>query len=177
MTRDDQTDRSRTLTMAHADVFTAVVLFVLALAMLWGGYTMDRLEIRRIHPASIPGLVPMALGVALAICSVILFVGAAKAGGLTRAGLSLRAPETRAATGRLALCLALTLVYPLVLVGSMPFWLATAIFVTVFIAAFEWHHRSPARHLIALATALLQGALVGLVTAYVFQEFFLVRLP
>ncbi|CAN0603617.1 unnamed protein product, partial [Ectocarpus sp. 12 AP-2014] len=42
-----------------ADRLTAVVLCLLGLAMTWGGFEMDRLEIRRIHPASIPGLVPM----------------------------------------------------------------------------------------------------------------------
>ena len=37
-----------------ADRLTAIVLFGLGLAMAWGGFEMDRLEIRRIHPSSIP---------------------------------------------------------------------------------------------------------------------------
>src|SRR6056297_2853194 len=53
---------------ARADRITAFVFFVLGAAMTWGGYVMDRLEIRQIHPASIPGLVPMFLGVALMLC-------------------------------------------------------------------------------------------------------------
>ena len=47
------------MTMAMADRLTAGLLFLLGLALLVGGYTMDRLEIRQIHPASIPGLVPI----------------------------------------------------------------------------------------------------------------------
>ena len=45
--------------MAMADRLTAIVLLVIGLALLVGGWTMDRLEVRQIHPASIPGLVPM----------------------------------------------------------------------------------------------------------------------
>ena len=40
--------------MAQADRIAAVVFLALGLAMLAGGWTMDRLEARRIHPASIP---------------------------------------------------------------------------------------------------------------------------
>ncbi|MBD3625750.1 MAG: hypothetical protein HUJ24_10345, partial [Rhodobacteraceae bacterium] len=39
-----------------ADRVTAAVLFALGAGMSYGGYVMDRLEIRQIHPASIPGL-------------------------------------------------------------------------------------------------------------------------
>ena len=57
-----------------ADRLTAVAFFALGAAMAWGGFVMDRLEIRHIHPASIPGLVPMVLGGALMICAVLLVV-------------------------------------------------------------------------------------------------------
>ena len=61
---------------AEADRLTSVVLFALGAAMLIGGYSMDRLEIRQIHPASIPGLVPMVLGASLMLCAALLFTGA-----------------------------------------------------------------------------------------------------
>ncbi|WMS43728.1 tripartite tricarboxylate transporter TctB family protein [Acuticoccus sp. MNP-M23] len=158
---------------ARADLFTGVLFLALGLAMLYGGYTMDRLTIRQIHPMSFPGMVPMALGAALAICALVLMQGAIRSGGL-RAGFHFGHPSGLA---RLAIALGLCLAYPLVLIGLLPFWLATALFVTVFIAFFEWTARPPARHAIALATALLQGVLIGVVIAYVFSELFLVRLP
>ena len=163
----------RHATMARADLLTAVILLVLGLAMLYGGFTMDRLEVRRIHPLSIPGLVPMALGVALAVCAAVLLAGAVRAGGLG-ARWSVAAPD---ALGRLGLTLVLTLAYPLLLIGNLPFWLATSIFVTLFIAVFEWAPRPPIRHVRAVGTAALQGAIVGVVTAVVFDRLFLVRLP
>ena len=59
-----------------ADRVTAAVLFLLGAGLSWGGFTMDRLEVRLIHPGSIPGLVPMILGVALMGCAILLFAGA-----------------------------------------------------------------------------------------------------
>ncbi|MEO1103961.1 MAG: tripartite tricarboxylate transporter TctB family protein [Pseudomonadota bacterium] len=166
-------DKSSGPAMARADLLTGVVLLALGLAMLYGGFVMDRLEIRQIHPASIPGLVPMGLGIALAVCAVILLASAVRAGGLTAPSYA----GDRAALLRLVLCMALCLTYPLILIGWLPFWLATSLFVTGFIAIFEWTPRLPRAHAIALATAILQGILVGVVTAYVFSELFLVRLP
>ena len=55
-----------------ADRITAATLFALGAAMTWGGFVMDRLEIRQIHPASIPGLVPMILGAAMMLCATLL---------------------------------------------------------------------------------------------------------
>ena len=64
------------LDSARADQVTALVFFVLGVAMAIGGYTMDRLEVRQIHPASIPGLVPMILGGLLALCAIGRSLGA-----------------------------------------------------------------------------------------------------
>ena len=60
----------------RADQVAAVVFFLLGMAMLVGGYTMDRLEIRQIHPASIPGLVPMILGAVMMFCASFLYANA-----------------------------------------------------------------------------------------------------
>lgn len=158
----------------QADFWVALALLALGIAALLGGWSMDRLEIRRIHPASIPGLVPMLLGAALIICSSLLLLEAIRQKGyrLTRLGFE--------ADGfiRLGLCLILTLGYPLLLIGHMPYWLATSIFVFLFITFLEWQ---PARalpgHIRALGTALLQAVIVGVVVALLFEKFFLVRLP
>jgi putative tricarboxylic transport membrane protein len=60
----------------------------------------------------------------------------------------------------------------------MPFWLATAIFVTVFIAVFEWTRTAPpARHLSRLGWAVFLGLTTGFAVDYLFRDLFLVRLP
>ncbi|MEO1016373.1 MAG: tripartite tricarboxylate transporter TctB family protein [Pseudomonadota bacterium] len=161
---------------ARADLITGLLLMVLGVAALYGGWSMDRLEIRRIHPASIPGLVPMLLGAALTVSAALLLAQAIRAGG-HHAAVATTADDDGAAR-RLLLALALTLGYPLLLIGRMPFEWATGIFVFAFIAMFEWPGRKNGRaRVIGLLTALLQAAIVAVLVAWVFRALFLVRLP
>jgi hypothetical protein len=156
-----------------ADLITGVVLLVLAAAVIYGGWTMDRLEIRRIHPASIPGLVPLGLGIALAIASAALVIRAYRAGD---AGGGEAAPDDRGM--RLAVTMALCLLYAVGLVGHVPYEIATALFVFAFIAVFEWQEAGRAgRRVRSLATALIQAVLVAAVVSVAFEQLFLVRLP
>ena len=155
-----------------ADLITGVVLLALAAAVLYGGWSMDRLEIRRIHPASIPGLVPLGLGIALAIAAALLVIRAC------------RAPEASAEVTqdergvRLAVTLALCLLYAGGLIGHVPYAIATGLLVFAFIAVFEWHEAGRAgRRVRSLATALIQAVLVAAIVSLAFEKLFLVRLP
>lgn len=159
--------------MAQADRIAAVVFLVLGLAMLAGGWTMDRLELRRIHPASIPGLVPMILGGLLSLCAVLLWATASRD--------ATRAAEPFLADGswtRLALTAGTCVAYALVLVGWLPFLWSTFLFVTVFALLFSWPDGPDLR---ARAKAGLSAVVLGLGiafgTATLFAEVFLVRLP
>lgn len=161
--------------MARADLATGILLFVLAVAVIYGSWTMDRLEIRQIHPLSVPGLTPGLLGLALGLASVLLIV---RASGILRrptAGHAEGEASDGGSTKRLLGVIAVCLVYALGLVGRMPFWLATAIFVTGFIAIFEWDRGGPPVR--RLAWALFLGIATGLAVSYVFRDLFLVRLP
>ncbi len=161
---------------ARLDLITSIVLLVLGLATLYGGWSMDRLEVRRIHPASIPGLVPMLLGAALTVSAGLLLTQSIRAGG-HRQGASGSTADPGAGR-RLGLALLLTLGYPLLLIGRMPFELATGIFVFAFIAIFEWPDWSTHQaRAVGLLTALLQAAITAFVISWVFRELFLVRLP
>ncbi|PZX17068.1 putative tricarboxylic transport membrane protein [Palleronia aestuarii] len=160
------------MTMSLADRLTAIVLGALGLSMAVGGYTMDRLEIRQIHPASIPGLVPMILGALLALCAGLLWREAA------------RAREEDAQTFhdgswlRLAVTAGLCLVYALVLVGWLPFFWSTAIFTAAFSAIFSWQaEASTFVRARSLAVSAILGGAVALGTSALFAEVFLVRLP
>jgi putative tricarboxylic transport membrane protein len=155
-----------------ADLVTGVVLLALAAAVIYGGWSMDRLEIRRIHPASIPGLVPLGLGIALAVAAALLVIRAYRA---PDAGAEVTQDERGV---RLAVTLALCLLYALGLVGHVPYEVATGLFVFAFIAVFEWQEAGRAgRRLRSLATALIQAVLVAAVVSLAFEKLFLVRLP
>jgi putative tricarboxylic transport membrane protein len=170
--------------MARADLFTGAVLFALSVAVVYGAWTMDRLEIRQIHPLSAPGLTPGLLGIALAAASVLLLLNAARRLGSPAgnkpagAGGPEAATADRGAASRLLTAGLLCLVYALGLVGRMPFWLATTIFVAVFILAFEWRPGAGRSAMLrSLAWALGIGLATGVGVAYAFSEIFLIRLP
>lgn len=155
-----------------ADRVAALVFFALGAAMTYGGFVMDRLEIRQIHPASIPGLVPMILGGALMLCAVLLGLGAENAHDRDADG-----PDV--GWNDLFVSLALCCVYALGLVGNLPFGVATAIFVAVFSGWFMWPEADAdraARLKVAVGAAVF-GVAVATATALLFRYAFLVRLP
>ena len=165
--------------MARADLIMGAVFFVLSVAVIYGAWTMDRLEIRQIHPLSVPGLLPGLLGIALALCSILLITSSVRNG--TNAVNAAAASDSQndsnpGAFRRLALATLLCLLYALGFVGRLPFWLATTLFVTSFILIFEWSDRRGSK-LGSFAWAVGIGGVTGLSVAYAFSEIFLVRLP
>ena len=159
--------------MSFADRLTAIVLAALGLSMAFGGYTMDRLEIRGIHPGSIPGLVPMILGVLMVICAVLLWRDATRNPRTEGASIL-----TEGSWIRLGLTAGTCLVYALVLIGWLPFLWSTAIFVFAFTAIFSWPSEADNRQrLMALGGAAVLGLATAWGTSLLFSEIFLVRLP
>jgi putative tricarboxylic transport membrane protein len=72
----------------------------------------------------------------------------------------------------------LTLGYAAVLVGLLPFWLATTIFVGAFVLIFEWQGGRGGTGFVRRAAAVAGFALVvGVSVSVLFEEIFLVRLP
>lgn len=142
------------------DRVQGAVWVAIGASILYASWTMDRLERYGASFFSAPGLVPGLLG------AVILALGVV---------LALRArPADAPSNGRwgsTALVLALCLGYAVGLVGRTPYWLATFLFVTAFIAVFEY----PARRRMALAP--VYGAFTSLAVMYLFESIFLVRLP
>ena len=167
--------------MARADFVMGLVLLVLSVATLYGAVTMPRLEERGVHPSGAPGVVPGLLAIALLVCALMLTVRSVRAGGhrpqTTGDGLGgwLVGPEGR----RLGFALVVTLSYGILLVGTIPFWLATMLFVVAFVVGFERlsvpEDRPSWRSTLIAATALAVAA--GTIVPMVFERLFLVRLP
>lgn len=70
----------------------------------------------------------------------------------------------------------LGVLYAGVLVGRLPFWMASALFVFAFTAAFEWSV-GPVGRLRRLVEAAVLGLAIGGIVTLVFERIFLVRLP
>lgn len=162
--------------MVKADLGFGCLLIVLGLGIVLESWRMPRFADQGVSPWSVPGIVPGILGLVLVALAVVLVLRAvrrlqaadgtgATAGPL--AGLDVR---------RIALALALTLGYAGGLVGRVPFWLATFLFVGAFVLAFEWRPGGGLRWRSLLAAVVLGAAVSGVVSA-VFRHVFLIRLP
>jgi hypothetical protein len=163
--------------MVRADLIAAVFLILLGAMILYGSWTMPRLEQRHVHPLTVPGLVPGLLSLALIVCGAVLAlrsVRSATGGGWQEFWASLNSQGS----WRVLAVLALVLVYTLGLVGSLPFWAATALFVFAFVAIFElWITPKPRPMLPSLAWSLGLAVVTSAAVTYVFERLFLVRLP
>ena len=158
------------------DLVAGGVWLALAIAIMVGAWTMDRLAHLKIPIFTVPGLVPGLLGAAIAMASIVLIVRALRSGALAGAVWpSINLAEHWRLIAVLVLCLS----YAIGLIGhGLPFWLASAIFVAVFIFVFQFTERRrdgtlPRGLLVAVSTGLISG----LVIHYAFQDLFLVRLP
>lgn len=131
---------------------------------------MDRFTSMGAVLYTMPGFVPGMIG------CVIVFLGAML---MLRGWRRSKAGQHGEAGGpvlnqRIALTLVFTLLYAAGLIGRLPFWLATALFV----AAFTWVFAPPEYTRIKQAgSAALAGVLTSAVVTLVFQYVFLVRLP
>lgn len=166
--------------LTRADLLTGIVFILLGLAVVYGAWTMPRLESRGVHPFAVPGVVPLLLGGVLALCGALLSWRSLRRGALHKlpADQSLLRLLYGIETRRLLTMIALSLGYALILVGLIPFWLATALYVFVAIVVFEHFMSEVPRPLVRSALlAGIQAVLVAVIVTVVFQEGFLVRLP
>ncbi|GHA23762.1 hypothetical protein GCM10007989_19120 [Devosia pacifica] len=163
--------------MIRADLVMAVVLIILGAAILYGSWTMPRLELRRVHPLTVPGLVPGMLSFALIICGAILggrSVRRPAPGGWHLLGAALLSQQAM----RAGTVMVLALIYSLILVGTLPFWLATGLFVFSFVVVFEAWLGVPRKPLVpTLAWAFGLAVVTAAAVTLVFERAFLVRLP
>jgi len=163
--------------MPRADFVTSLVLIAFGAAMLWASLEMPRFAQRNINPYSIPGIVPGILAGVNLILAAVLLARSVSRSGYRFGGSDWRAMVFGDGAKRLAVAFCLTVAYAVGLVGVIPFWLATFLFVAAFILIFEWPMVAAKRRWILVASALVQGVLVSAVVALVFQELFLVTLP
>lgn len=167
--------------LIRADLVTGLVLVAFGLGILMEAIGMPRFETRRINPWTVPGLVPgflaviiAALGVALALRSV--FPAALRAPAPEPAADELA--DIRAARLRLFTCFGICLIYAVGLVGRIPFWLATGLFVFAFVAAFEWRWGdTPSGRARKLGIAAILAGAAAILVPLLFERLFLVRLP
>ena len=165
--------------IAASDLRAAIGWGVFGVAVLVGSIRMDRLERQDINPYTVPGLLPGLLGIVILLLGVLLGVRSWKRHGAVHGGARLHVHA--AVVRRLALVVALILVYSVVLVGhGMPFWLASTLYVVASILTLQRPQRALLGRKLSwrdIAFALAVGLGSGWGITFVFQDLFLVRLP
>lgn len=158
----------------RVDLYIAAVLLAFGLGVVGLSLAMPRFSEHSQTGLTAPGIVPGFYGVVLSVLAVVLALRAVRRGGLARpVPRAAGAPSDARALGTAAL---LGTIYAGFLVGTLPFWLASAVFVTAFTIAFEWAD-SGGRRMRRVVEAVLLGLGTGIVVALVFERVFLVRLP
>jgi putative tricarboxylic transport membrane protein len=166
--------------MTKADFITGVVLVASSALVISESWRMERFEDLNVNPYSVPGIVPGILGVIIMILGAVLVGRSVYRGGhrlgWTRDSVSrtARAPENV----RLLIAVFLTVGYAGGLVGTLPYWLATFLFVFAFIVIFDWRPDLERRRQIRLgAVAFIVAACTSGLVTWVFSDMFLVTLP
>ena len=147
------------------------------MSLIWGGYAMDRLEIRKIQPVSIPGLVPMLLGSALILCGAALWHEARKRVSEVVADDSTPHEAPGIGLHRLWLSITLCLTYALGLVGRIDFTLATFLFIVIFKLSFTSRGSLRTNPVRSTLIAIGFAAIASIGISRLFADGFLVRLP
>jgi hypothetical protein len=154
----------------RADFIGGAVWIALGFVIVVASWRMDRFTQMGATLYTMPGLVPGIVGAVLMLLGAVLMLRAwrERAAGVDRGMLE---PFVN---GRVLCFGAACLAYALGLVGRVPFWLGTAVFVAAAVALFAPAGQPPARR---YGLAALIGLATALVIATVFERILLVRLP
>jgi hypothetical protein len=164
------------------DFVTSLVLIALGSGVLLEALRMPRFERFNANPYTLPGIVPGVLGIVLAIFGLLMLARTVVAHLRDHAVPAAAGASEPGSAPRILLTLGLTLGYGGILIGRMPFAVATFIFVLGFLLTFQWTPALLGRArrgamVRTVGSALLQALLVAATVTYVFERIFLVRLP
>ncbi len=166
--------------MARADFLTGIALICLSLYVIIESWRMPRLEHLKVHPLSVPGIVPAFIGMVLLLFGTVLVIRSIRRKGHCL-GLSyegFRRILGNPGNQRLLLTGVLCIGYAGFLIGVLPYWLATGLFVFVFMILFEWEREmNVARRRKCSISAALIAILSSAAITLVFERLFLVALP
>ena len=164
----------------RADLHDGLGWIALGVAVLIGSITMDRLERQDVNPYTVPGLLAGLLGLAMILLGGILALRSWRRGAL-HLPAEPATPDHRERLRRIWIVVGLCTGYGVLLVGhGLPFWAASAIYVTGSILILQRMSSEPQDRLMtprAVIKALVIGLGAAVITHVVFQELFLVRLP
>lgn len=166
--------------MVKADFVTGIAIMFLSLYVIIESWRMPRFEHLKVHPLSVPGIVPAFIALVLFIFGAILFIRSIRNGGLRIriTSESLRRMYAQPGNQRLIQTAILTIGYAGFLVGKIPYGLATGLFIFAFIILFEGKRdMNFAQWRKCIISAVLIAAISSITITLIFERLFLVTLP
>jgi hypothetical protein len=161
----------------RTDIVGGLVWIVFGSVLVVLSWQMDRFEGQGGTLWTAPGLWPGLIGTLIAILGGVLIARSLVRARRIGFGAAQADQAVLVAGSQFALAVALIFIYALLLVGrGLPFWLATAGFVTVFVFLFRRASGGPSGAR-AMAFALTCGIVTAAVVSYAFEKLFYVRLP
>jgi hypothetical protein len=173
------------LTGLSADRIGGLIWIVFGGAVVYGSWTMDRLQSLGIPPSTAPGVVPGLLGIGIIIFGAVLLIRREATAapvfieGEATAGEPAAPDEQSFNWKRAALSALLCLAYGGLLLGSgIHYWLLTTAFLFLHIVLLDETPDVPARPTLRrVVTAVIIAPAFATAVTLVFQYIFLVRLP
>ena len=165
--------------MNKADFLTSVFLILFGLIIFIMSVRMPTFRELGANPYSAPGIIPAILGVILSFMGIILFIRS-----VVRKGYKIRLSSQSIkiffksdSIKRLLIALFLSIFY-FILLGKINYFLSTAIYIFIFIIAYEFKIK---KYIFSqgkiLIFALLEAIFIAGSIAFIFRYLFLVRLP
>ena len=168
------------INMPKADFVTSLVLLIFSITVIALSIRMPRMEEVGADPYSAPGIVPGFLGVIILFLSIILSVRSILNKGhhpeITWNNIAAFFRDQSVL--RVLLTIALSVIYGAILLGRIPYVLATFLYGLLFVIIFEYRLDKPFKDQgKTMFFSFVQAVLVAGVVASVFRYVFLVKLP
>jgi len=166
--------------MPKADFAVSILLMCFGVWVVIHSFQMPRFKELGADHLSVPGIVPGILGTVIFVLSLIVFIRSlTRKGyrlGLNRQTLNNFLRDTSLL--RMILTIFICIVYGIFMVGRLNYYLATFIFVLIFLVFFQFRHSEDTTVRAKLLTlAVLQALLTAGIVGAVFRYLFLVDLP
>jgi putative tricarboxylic transport membrane protein len=166
--------------MPKADCVTAIILIGFGVWIVVHAIHMPRFQEFGANPFSVPGIVPGILGSIITVLSLLVFIRSIRKRGyrLGITGAVVKNTIQKPSFIRMMATCLICVIYGLGMVGYINYYLATFLYVLMFLVLFQLDRLKPifVQHKMLIG-ALTQSILVAAAVGAVFRYLFLVDLP